>query len=59
VVAERKNRTIIGATKEMIHDHNLPMILWAEASMTTLYENESSSDFEKHDSRRSFHWIES
>jgi hypothetical protein len=21
----------------MIHDHNLPMILWAEASMTTVY----------------------
>jgi hypothetical protein len=36
-VAERKNITIIEATKAMIHDHNLPMILWAEASMTTVY----------------------
>jgi transposase InsO family protein len=36
-VAERKNITVIEATKEMIHDHNLPMILWAEASMTTVY----------------------
>jgi transposase InsO family protein len=26
-VAERKNRTIIEATKAMIHDRNLPMIL--------------------------------
>jgi len=26
-VAERKNITIIEATKAMIHDHNLPMIL--------------------------------
>jgi transposase InsO family protein len=30
-VAERKNRTIIEATKAMIHDQSLPMILWAEA----------------------------
>jgi transposase InsO family protein len=31
-VAERKNKSIIE-----IHDQNLPMILWAEASMTTIY----------------------
>jgi hypothetical protein len=36
-VAERKNKTIIEATKAMIHDQNLPMILWAEESMTTVY----------------------
>jgi transposase InsO family protein len=36
-VAERKNRTVIEETKAMIHDHNLPMILWAEASMTSVY----------------------
>jgi hypothetical protein len=36
-VAERKNITIIEASKEMIHDQSLPMILWAEASMTTIY----------------------
>jgi transposase InsO family protein len=36
-VAERKNRTIIEATKAMTHDQNLPMIMWAEASMTTIY----------------------
>ena len=36
-VAERKNRTIIEATKEMIHDQSLPMNLWAEACMTTIY----------------------
>ena len=36
-VAERKNRSIVEATKAMIHDQNLPMILWAEASMTVVY----------------------
>jgi transposase InsO family protein len=36
-VAERKNRTIIEATKAMIYDQNLPMILWAEASMKIVY----------------------
>jgi hypothetical protein len=33
----RKNITIIEATKAMIHDQSLLMILWAEASMTTVY----------------------
>jgi transposase InsO family protein len=28
-VAERKNKTIIEATKAMIHDQSLPMTLWA------------------------------
>jgi hypothetical protein len=36
-VVERKNRSIVEATKAMIHDQNLPMILWAEASMTVVY----------------------
>jgi transposase InsO family protein len=36
-VAERKNRSIIEADKEMIHDQNLPMFLWAKASNTTVY----------------------
>jgi transposase InsO family protein len=36
-VAERKNITIIEATKAMIHDHSLPMILWAKACMTIVY----------------------
>jgi hypothetical protein len=36
-VAESKNISIVEATKEMIHDQNLPMILWAEASMTIVY----------------------
>jgi hypothetical protein len=33
----RKNRTIIEATKAMIHYQHTPMILWAEACMTTVY----------------------
>jgi hypothetical protein len=36
-VAERKNKTIIEATKAMIHDQSLPMTLWAEACMTSVY----------------------
>jgi hypothetical protein len=36
-VAERKNKIIIEATKAMIHDQSLPMTLWAEACMTTVY----------------------
>jgi hypothetical protein len=41
-VAERKNRSIVEATKAMIHDHNLPIILWAEASMTVVYVQNKS-----------------
>jgi hypothetical protein len=36
-VVERKNISIVEATKAMIHDQNLPMILLAEASMRTVY----------------------
>jgi transposase InsO family protein len=36
-VAERKNRSIVEVVKAMIHDQNLPMFLWAEASNTTVY----------------------
>jgi hypothetical protein len=33
----RKNRTIIEATNAMMHDQSLPMIMWPEACMTTIY----------------------
>ena len=36
-VAERKNRTIMEAVKTMVHDQNLPMHLWDEATRTTMY----------------------
>ena len=36
-VAERKNRTIMEATKSMLHDQDLPMHLWAEAARTAVY----------------------
>jgi transposase InsO family protein len=36
-VVERKNRSIVEAVKAMIHDQNLPMFLWVEASNTTIY----------------------
>jgi hypothetical protein len=36
-VTKRKDITIIKATKAMIHDQSLPMILWAESFMTTVY----------------------
>jgi transposase InsO family protein len=36
-VAERKNRTILEAVKTMIHDQDLPMCLWVEATMTAVY----------------------
>jgi hypothetical protein len=36
-VVERKNKTIIEATKAMIHEQSLPMNLWVEACMTTVY----------------------
>ena len=36
-VAERKNRTIMEAVKTMIHDQDLPMHLWDEATRTTVY----------------------
>jgi transposase InsO family protein len=36
-VAERKNRTIMEAVNTMIHDQDLPMCLWAEATMAVVY----------------------
>jgi hypothetical protein len=36
-VVERKNRTIMEAVKTMIHDQDLPMCLWAKATMTVVY----------------------
>jgi hypothetical protein len=36
-VADRKNRSIIGSAMAMIHDQELPMILWAEACNRTMY----------------------
>ena len=36
-VAERKNRSIVGATRAMLHDQSLPLFLWAEACYTTIY----------------------
>jgi transposase InsO family protein len=36
-VAERKNRTIMEVVKTMIHDQDLPMCLWAEATMAVVY----------------------
>jgi hypothetical protein len=36
-VAERKNRTIMEVVKTMIHDQDIPMCLWAEATMAILY----------------------
>jgi hypothetical protein len=35
-VAKRKNRTIMEAIMTMIHDQDLPMHLWVEASRTTI-----------------------
>ena len=36
-VAERKNRTIVGVARAMLHDQGLPMHLWAEACKTMIY----------------------
>ena len=36
-IAERKNRTIMKATREMLHDQDLPMHLWAEAAREVVY----------------------
>jgi hypothetical protein len=36
-VAERKNRSIVGAARAMIHDQGLPLFLWAEACNTIVY----------------------
>ena len=36
-VAERKNRSIGGAAKAMLHDQGLPLFLWAEACNMAVY----------------------
>jgi hypothetical protein len=36
-VAERKNKTIVGAARAMIHNQGLPLFLWAKASRTAIY----------------------
>jgi transposase InsO family protein len=36
-VAERKNKMITEAVKTMIHDQDLPMCLWEEATMEVVY----------------------
>ena len=36
-VAERKNKTIVGATRAMLHDQVLPLHLWVEASNTMVF----------------------
>ena len=36
-VAERRNRTIMEAARNMLHDQDLPMHLWAEATRTAVY----------------------
>jgi hypothetical protein len=41
-VAERKNRSIIGSSRAMIHDQEFPMFLWEEACNTTIYVQNKS-----------------
>jgi hypothetical protein len=41
-VAERKNRTIIEVARAMLHDQDLPMMLWAEACNTAVYVQNKS-----------------
>jgi transposase InsO family protein len=36
-VAKRKNQSIIGSTRAMIHDQELSMFLWMKACNTTVY----------------------
>jgi hypothetical protein len=36
-VAERKNWSIVGDAKAMIHDQDLPMLLWSETCNTIVY----------------------
>ena len=36
-VAKRKNRSIVGATRVMLHHQSLPLHLWVEACNTTVY----------------------
>jgi hypothetical protein len=39
----RKNITIIEEIKEMMHNQSLPMIMWAEACITTIYVQNRSA----------------
>jgi hypothetical protein len=57
---ERKNRSIIGVAKAMIHDQDLPMFLWVEACNTTVYIQKlvSSQDLGGQDTRGGIHWCE-
>lgn len=36
-VAERKNKTVVEATRAMMYDQDMPKFLWAEACNTTVY----------------------
>jgi hypothetical protein len=36
-VAKRKNRAIVGAVRDMLHDQGVPLFLWAEACYTAVY----------------------
>jgi hypothetical protein len=36
-VVERKNQTIVEVARAMLHDQDLPMMLWAEACNTAVY----------------------
>ena len=36
-VAEKKNRSIVGAARAMLHDQSLPFFLWAKACNTAIY----------------------
>jgi len=36
-VVERKNKSIVGAARVMLHDQGLPLHLWAKACNTTFY----------------------
>jgi transposase InsO family protein len=40
--AKRKNRTIVEASRAMLHDQDLPMLLWAMACNTTVYVQNKS-----------------
>ena len=36
-ITERKNTTIMEAARAMLHDQDLPMHLWVEATKTAVY----------------------
>lgn len=41
-VSERKNESIVGEVRVMLHDYGLPLHLWAEASNTMVYVHNRS-----------------